>query len=264
MKHDNGTTIALGLGAGLAALAALSQRGSASQALVKNVTHPWKDVVPPVADAEVRAHMTPAKGAEILEAIYEERGHYGRGRGRRGGVVDAWTFNIKVYPTIPQWVLNHLGEQAASERLYEIMGDERDWAMELFSAEDSYLYQPWLCGVPSTAGSQGGYLVLPYGGLYDDLEERLDEYDDEARVVLGGRKMLPAGDYRDELFEATKDAMNALRRREWLEKEIKTMTDPFEKYWSSDEAWYELLDVTKQEIAKQQAAQQAQRSRRGW
>jgi hypothetical protein len=254
---------ALGLGAGLAALAAVGRRGSRSQRAITNVKHPWKDVVAPYTQKEIQAHMNPEKGEKLIEEIREHQGHYGRGSTRSGGQPDSWTFDIKVYPSIPEWVTTHLGDQAAWEQMYETMNDEREWTVELLSADDSSLYQPWFSGDASTAGRQGGWLVLPYEGLDEDLEELLYDYDDNTRVILGGRKVIADPGYRSELFDATEAALNALRRRAWLEEEIGKMKKTFEEHWSSDESWQEKLDITKQQRAELQAQQQ-QSPRRRW
>ena len=267
MRHDNGTKIALGAAAALAGLAALASRrqrppGSRSQDLIPAQKRPpWEVKVPPPTEAQVKAHMNRDKAEELLAAIEDERGFYGTTT-RNGGIEDAWSFNIKVYPSVPDWVSVKLGDEGTIEHQNQQASDEIDFFLEMIQDDEAPLYQPWFSGNHSIAGRSGGYLVLDYGLIHQELDNLLEDFEDNLSVTLGGKMVISDPDFKDEFHDAVYNALDALNRRAHLEKAIKDMTKEFEQRLSSDEYWAEVLDISEKDVKSLKARTQAQPRRR--
>ena len=262
MRRDQGALLALGAAGALVGASLLGRRrGARNQGRAQGqpqagaqlqVAKGGPIVIP---QSKVEEHLrSPDKIKELIEAFDEEgSSHY---TGHRGPD-NVWQFNIKVHGIydVPDWVQQHLGEEVWGWIRMDL-SDQLRWFLDELGSNPAV--EPWWYGDVHHRGKQGGYILLGYGGLQEDLDRLYDEWDDNQRRGLGGRKTLDP-EYREELADAVRQALIALEGRERLEKQIKQGIALLERDLASDAYWEDRLEITK---AQAQAQAQGRGRRR--
>ena len=260
MRRDQGALLAIGAAGALVGASLLGRgRGGRNQARTQGqpqagtqlqVTQAGPIVI---AQSKIEEHLRdPSKIEALIDAFDEEGGgHY-----TRRGPDNVWQFNIKAHGIydVPDWVQQHLGEEVWDWIRMDV-SDQLRWFLDELGSNPAA--EPWWDGEVHHRGKQGGYILLGYGGIQEDLSTLYDDWEDNTRRGLGGRRTLDP-DYREELGEAIRDALVALEGRRRLEREIKQGISELEKMIASDEHWEDRLEIT-----KAQAQAQAQKKRRG-
>jgi len=179
---------------------------------------------------------------DLIEALREEQGHYGKqARGQRSEG-DGYQFTIKAYAWWPDELEEWISDEVLHQRLWELRKRELGQFVKELRERYSWIAKKW-----ETEGRSGGYLIL-----FDEdwALTRLNDLNlnpDHIRHSFRGQTLVMELERAEEIRNAIDTAKQRLGDLNAIEKEVKVAVQRFEAYVEDPKTWEDLLESYSQD-----------------